>query len=112
MRRSPDCEEEFPLCSHLYSGVLNQSLFCREKNSFSFEQTTANLVIQLRSVKLTGQEYDQLSQVLTLSDFVKFAKYNPEQEDNENSFKVIRDSIREIEELKKAQAPVIEKTGK
>ena len=73
----------------------------RRTDIVSFEQTTANLVIQLRSLNLAQQEYDALGQSLMLSDFVKFARYEPTDREKKVSFDVIRNSIEKIEQQHK-----------
>jgi len=69
----------------------------KRKGIHSLQQTTDDLVMQLRSVDLNKEQYNQLSQVLRLSDFVKFAKYEPTDTDNKNVFDTIKKSIEEIE---------------
>jgi len=71
----------------------------RKKDIQSLQKTTDDLVVQLRSLDLPKQEFEKLTQVLLLSDFVKFAKYVPSPEDNRNSFDVIKSSINTIEKL-------------
>src|SRR4249919_265794 len=46
----------------------------RRKGIASLQKTTDDLVVQLRSLKLPAEEFNQLAQSLRLSDFVKFAK--------------------------------------
>ncbi|MCW3120052.1 MAG: protein BatD [Chitinophagaceae bacterium] len=69
----------------------------KKKNIHSLQQTTDDLVTQLRSLHLEQEQYDQLSQALRLSDFVKFAKYIPTEPDNRNVFDTIKNSIQVIE---------------
>jgi len=69
----------------------------RRSEIVSFEQTTTDLVMQLRSLNLAQQEYEQLGQTLMLSDFVKFAKYDPTDREKKASFEIIRNSIEKIE---------------
>ena len=68
----------------------------RRTDIISIDLTTADLVNQLRSLRL--ENYDQLKQVLTLSDFVKFAKYQPTDRERKVSVDVIQNSIGRIEE--------------
>jgi hypothetical protein len=70
----------------------------RRTEIVSVDQTTADLVRQLRSLKLNGQDYEHLNQALMLSDFVKFARYQPTEREIKVSFDVIRNSIERIEE--------------
>lgn len=79
----------------------------RRTEIVSLDQPTADLVRQLRSLKLSAQDHDQLSQALMLSDFVKFAKYQPTDRERKITFEVIKTSIDKIEEqhkLKNAQS--------
>lgn len=69
----------------------------KRKGIHSLQQTTDDLVLQLRSIDLNKDEYHQLSQALRLSDFVKFAKYETTDTDNTNVFDTIKKSIEEIE---------------
>lgn len=69
----------------------------KRKGIHSLQQTTDDLVVQLKNVDLHKDQYSQLSQVLRLSDFVKFAKYESTDADNKNVFDTIKKSIEEIE---------------
>jgi LPXTG-motif cell wall-anchored protein len=73
----------------------------QKKGILSLQKTTDDLVIQLKSLNLSKEQFDKLSQSLQLSDFVKFAKYIPSADDDSNSFNEIRNAIVTIE---KAQA--------
>ena len=57
-------------------------------------------MIQLKDSGLNQEEYTGLVQVLKLSDLVKFAKYNPIQEDKQNSIKIIKENIVRLENRK------------
>jgi len=54
-------------------------------------------VIQLKSLNLNKEQFDKLSQSLRLSDFVKFAKYVPSNDDDRNAFSEIKNAIIAIE---------------
>lgn len=71
----------------------------RKKGILSLQKTTADLVLQLRDLNLSKEQFDKLSQALRLSDFVKFAKYIPSAEDDKSTFDVIKNSIKEIEQM-------------
>jgi LPXTG-motif cell wall-anchored protein len=71
----------------------------RRKNILSLQKTTDDLVIQLRSIGMNKEGFDKLAQCLRMSDFVKFAKYIPSPEDDQDSLETIRRSIEEIEKL-------------
>lgn len=69
----------------------------RKKGILSLQKTTDDLILQLDNINLDKHQYAQLSQVLRLSDFVKFAKYLPSEEDSRNVFETIKNSIITIE---------------
>jgi hypothetical protein len=70
-----------------------------KKGIHSMQQTTDDLVLQLRELKLAKEQFDRLAQSLRMSDFVKFAKYVPTQEDDRTAFDVIKSSIDSIEQM-------------
>jgi hypothetical protein len=59
----------------------------------SMERTNEELILTLRNMKWPDDEYFRLVSTLRMSDFVKFAKYLPQAEDNLQDFDVIRTSI-------------------
>lgn len=63
------------------------------------QQTTDDLVVKLRDLKMPKEAFDRLAQSLRLSDYVKFAKYEPTQEDDRTAFDVIKASIDYIEQM-------------
>lgn len=69
----------------------------RKKGILSLQKTTDDLVLQLQQIGLSGDEFGKLSQALRLSDFVKFAKFNPAEEDNNMVYQVILNAIKQIE---------------
>ncbi len=77
----------------------------RKKGILSLQKTTDDLVLQLKSLNLSKEQFDKLSQSLRLSDFVKFAKYIPTSEDDGNAFNEIRNAIVNIEKTE-AKAPL------
>ena len=70
----------------------------RKKGILSLQKTTADLVLQLRDLNLSKEQFDKLSQALRLSDFVKFAKYVPTSEDDIAVFEDISNTIKTIEQ--------------
>jgi LPXTG-motif cell wall-anchored protein len=71
----------------------------RKKGILSLQKTTDDLVTQLKGLNLPAEGFNNLSQALRLSDFVKFAKYVPSEDDRAGSLDSIRSSIDEIERL-------------
>jgi len=71
----------------------------KRKNIHSLQQTTDDLVYQLKNIHLDKEQYDQLAGALRLVDFVKFAKYIPTDADHANVFATIKKTIEQIERL-------------
>src|SRR4029079_4340486 len=71
----------------------------RRKGIASLQKTTDDLVVQLRSLKLPTEEFNRLAQSLRMSDFVKFAKFEPGESDKNDSFKTIKAFIENIEKM-------------
>lgn len=71
-----------------------------KKGIHSLQQTTDDLVAQLQGLNIPKDQFERLSKALRLSDFVKFAKFNPTKEDDDNSFAAIKNSINAIEQMK------------
>jgi len=69
----------------------------RKKGILSLQKTTDDLVLQLKSLDIGKEQFDRLAQALRLSDFVKFAKYVPTNEDDMNCLNEIKNSIIDIE---------------
>lgn len=69
------------------------------KNIHSQQQTSEDLLVQLKTTGLSEHEFGQIAQALRLSDFVKFAKYEPTDQDRDQSWKAINDAIEQLEKL-------------
>lgn len=63
----------------------------------SLAETSEELITQLKSSFLQQQQFDSLAETLRMSDFVKFAKYQPGVADSERHYEVIRSSILALE---------------
>jgi LPXTG-motif cell wall-anchored protein len=70
-----------------------------KKGIHSLQKTTDDLVVQLKELNMAKEQFDRLSQALRLSDFVKFAKYEPSKEDDRTVFDSIKGSIDHIEQM-------------
>jgi hypothetical protein len=70
----------------------------RKKGILSLQKTTDDLLVQLKNIDLQKEQYEKLAQSLRLCDFVKFAKYNPSAGDDENSYREILNTIKQIEQ--------------
>jgi hypothetical protein len=71
----------------------------RKKNILTLQKTTDDLVMQLRTAMADKDKYSQVQQVLRLSDFVKFAKYQSTDEDDATAFETIKNIIQYLEQL-------------
>jgi hypothetical protein len=88
-----------PVAKQYYSQLTDifRLYIFRKKGILSLQKTTDDLVIQIKNLNLSKDQFDKLSQALRLSDFVKFAKYVPVNEDDENTFNEIKNTITTIE---------------
>jgi hypothetical protein len=71
----------------------------RRKGIESLRKTTDDIVVQLRTLNLPTEGFNRLAQTLRMSDFVKFAKYEPSESDKEESFNTIKGAIEGIQRL-------------
>ncbi len=69
----------------------------RKKGILSLQKTTDDLILQVKDVVNEKEHFEKLSQALRLSDFVKFAKYIPAEEEKRTSCSDILNSIKLIE---------------
>ncbi|MHA4845100.1 hypothetical protein ACX0G7_13085 [Flavitalea antarctica] len=74
----------------------------------SLEKTNNELILQLRQSGMSKERFNELAQTLRMSDFVKFARYQPAQSDNEQNWEVINTSIKTLNNL---NAPVNASAG-
>ena len=68
----------------------------RQSGIRSLAETSEELIREMRSLPLDSAEYEQLGETLRLSDFVKFARYQPGSAENERSFRVIKAVIEKL----------------
>lgn len=69
----------------------------QRKGIQSFSKTTDDLAVQVKSLHLPNNLYNDLVQTLRLSDAVKFARFIPTSEESNKSFEMIAKSIDTIE---------------
>jgi len=69
----------------------------QKKGIHSLQNTTHDLVAQLRSLNMPKDQFDPLEQGLMLSDFVKFAKYVPSPDNDKYVFDIIVSAIQQLE---------------
>lgn len=93
-------EKNRPEAKQFYSSLVNifRLYVFRKKEILSLQKTTDDLVIQLAVLNLTPEKFEKLSHSLRLSDFVKFAKYIPSEEDDKQSLSAIKNAIMTIED--------------
>jgi len=71
----------------------------RKLNISSLAETNEELIGQLRQLPLDRTVYNELADTLRMSDFVKFAKYQPGLTDKEHGLRVIRQSVDRLNAL-------------
>ena len=69
----------------------------KRKGIHSLQQTTGDLVSQLKSIGIADGLYREMADVLQLSDFVKFARYETTGADDARALDIIRKTIDHIE---------------
>ncbi|MHA4807926.1 hypothetical protein ACX0G9_07460 [Flavitalea flava] len=67
----------------------------------SLVETNEELIGQLRKLPITTEQFTGLAETLRMSDFVKFAKYQPGIADNEHNWRVIRSSVELLNTIEK-----------
>jgi hypothetical protein len=80
-----------------------RSYISSRKGIASLQETTDDLVLQLRQQKFPENDFNQLTQTLRMSDFVKFAKYEPGEKDKDDSFHIIKNFIDLVEKTTKTE---------
>ena len=79
-----------------YYSEMNDILRRYVSRKFSvatFQRTNEELIIELSGKGIPKDAFINLAQSLRMSDVVKFAKYNPSEEDNRNNLKIMTSSI-------------------
>ncbi|MBK7097745.1 MAG: hypothetical protein IPH58_04565 [Sphingobacteriales bacterium] len=72
--------------------------YIKEKTGIeSLHQTSNNLILKLDVVFSDKSKYKNISKILHLADFVKFAKYQPDKEELGSAKKIIEDAVQHIE---------------
>jgi hypothetical protein len=78
--------------------ILRRFIF-RKLNISTVEKTNEELLQELRSLNIPSESYSGIVTALRMTDFVKFAKYQPQTEDNKNNFTIIQSAIRIVNNL-------------
>ena len=102
MKQLEKLQIERPGQKQYYSGLVDifRVYVDKKKGIHSLQKTTDDLVVQLKAIPISKEQFEKLSQALRLSDFVKFAKYIPGDEDDRNTFTIIKKTITDIEQIK------------
>ncbi len=87
--------EKKPETKEYYSAVVDvfRVYVLAKTGIHSLQNTTDDLVSQMRRLNIPREQFEQLGQSLRLSDFVKFAKYVPSPDDDRNVFETIKNTI-------------------
>jgi hypothetical protein len=72
--------------------ILRVFIF-RKLNMTTMEKTNEELITQLRQLPMDRESFQQLVKALQVADSVKFARYQPNKNDNERNFAVIQTAI-------------------
>lgn len=97
-----ELQQHKPEAKQYYSRITDifRNYVAERKGIHSLQQTTDDLMVQLRSLSLPKQQFDELAQYLRLSDFVKFAKYVPSSDDDDKIFLIVKKTIEDIEQIR------------
>jgi hypothetical protein len=76
--------------------ILRRFLY-RKTGIATMEKTSGELMVQLKGLGLPTDIFTQLAQTMRMNDAVKFAKFQPDTNENEGSFTVIKQSIEELD---------------
>ncbi|MBS1602041.1 MAG: hypothetical protein JST42_05185 [Bacteroidetes bacterium] len=80
-------------------GDIFRYFLLRRLGIASLAETSDELIGQLRRLSLPGDQFAALSDTLRMSDFVKFAKYQPGLADGEQHHQTIRGAIDTLEKI-------------
>ena len=85
-----------------YTGLndILRVFITRKLSLATMQKTSEELVLQVRNLGLPNDTFISMVQTLRMSDAVKFAKYVPGREDNEESLRNIKTSIELLNNLK------------
>jgi hypothetical protein len=65
----------------------------------SLSETSDEIIAQLQRQPLPARQFSELAETLRMSDFVKFAKYQPGIADSEGHLATVRSAIRELNDI-------------
>jgi hypothetical protein len=91
-------------------GEILRVFLYRRMGIASLSETSEELIGKIRQLSLPQQQLMDLAETLRMSDFVKFAKYQPGLTDSDSHYRVIRGAIEELnrkaEEDERAQVAI------
>lgn len=88
----------------LYYSRLNDILrlfVLRKLQIASMVKTNEELIMQLKELDISREQFSHLAQALRMSDFVKFAKYQPGENENSQNFDIIKSSVELLNKIEK-----------
>ncbi len=86
----------------MYHTQLNDILrwfLYRKTGVATMEQTSGELMLQLKQFNQANTDFINLAQALRMNDAVKFAKYQPTADENEQGMDTIKKSIRQLDTI-------------
>ena len=78
--------------------ILREYLY-RKTGIATMEKTSAELMMQLNKFNLPANDFTLLAQVLRMNDAVKFAKYQPPAQENEQALETIKKSVQQLDTI-------------
>ena len=78
--------------------ILRQYLY-RKTNIATMEKTSGELMLQLKQFNLPAADFTLLAQVLRMNDAVKFAKYQPAENENQQAIETIKKSVEQLDTI-------------
>jgi hypothetical protein len=86
-----------------YSGLHDtlRIFLNRRLGLVTMEKTSEEIIISLSDLRMDREEFSKLTAALRMGDFVKFAKYVPGPNENDNNLEIIRSAIMFINETGK-----------
>ncbi|MEO5592652.1 MAG: hypothetical protein ABIR15_13825 [Chitinophagaceae bacterium] len=78
--------------------ILRTYLY-RKTNIATMEKTSGELMLQLKQFNLPAGDFTMLAQSLRMNDAVKFAKYQPGAQENEQALETIKKSVQQLDTI-------------
>jgi hypothetical protein len=91
-----------PGATKIYYTQLNDILrvfLLRKLHMSSLEKTNDELILHLHELGLNKDSFIKLAQALRMSDFVKFARYQPQKADNDHNWEVIQAAVKTLNNI-------------